>query len=209
MCGRFVLYSSPNVLKQAFGLDDVPNLFPRYNITPSQTIAAVHANRRFAFFAWGLSPGWMKDSKIRPVNAKAETAATKPMFRSAFGKRRCLIPADGWFEWLKVDFKTKRPYYYGAKDGKPLAFAGLWESFEEDGECVETCAILTTAANELVAEVHHRMPCILAPGDYDRWVARGGQELLKSYPSELLFARPVSGYVNTVRNQGPRCIESV
>jgi putative SOS response-associated peptidase YedK len=208
MCGRFTLSSSPAVIADVFHALNVPELLPaRYNIAPSQEIAAVRADRQFAFLHWGLSPGWLKDSRIRPVNAMAETAATKPMFRSAFKKRRCLIPADGWYEWKKLSVKEKQPYYYGPKDGKPIAFAGLWEYFQDDGEVVETCAILTTVANELVSETHNRMPCILAPRAYDEWLDAGTQELLKPYPAELLFARKVRPYVSSSKNQGPGCIQ--
>jgi putative SOS response-associated peptidase YedK len=210
MCGRFVLFSSRETVAESFGLADVSELFPRYNIAPSQTVAAVRANRQFAFLKWGLSPGWMKASRIKPVNAMAETAATKPMFRSAFKKRRCIIPADGWYEWKKLSAKEKQPFLYGPRDGNLLAFAGLWETYEDGGDLVETCAILTTAAKELVAEVHNRMPVILAPGDYDAWLDTANQDvldLLQPYPADALFARPISTFVNKVQNQGPGCIE--
>jgi putative SOS response-associated peptidase YedK len=206
------LSSSPAVIAEIFHALNVPELLPaRYNIAPSQEVAAVRADRQFALLKWGLQPGWMKDAKIKPINAQSETAATKPMFRSAFKKRRCLVPADGWYEWKKLDAKRKQPYFFGPNDGKPLAFAGLWESFEDDGELVETCAILTTAANELVSQVHNRMPVILAPGDFDQWLNPANQDvqgLLLPFPADALFARMVSTFVNKVQNQGPECIAS-
>jgi putative SOS response-associated peptidase YedK len=215
MCGRFTLSSSPAVIADIFHALNVPELLPaRYNIAPSQEIAAFRTGpegRQFAFLKWGLQPGWMKDAKIKPINAQSETAATKPMFRSAFKKRRCLVPSDGWYEWQPTGGKKKQPYFFGPKDGKPLAFAGLWEAYEEEGELVETCAILTTAANELVSQVHNRMPVILAPGDFDEWLDPASpdvQELLLPFPADALFARMVSTFVNKVQNQGPECIAS-
>jgi putative SOS response-associated peptidase YedK len=144
----------------------------------------------------------MKDAKIHPINAQAETAATKPMFRSAFKKRRCLVPADGYYEWKKLDAKKKQPYFYGAKDGKLLAFAGLWEE--------DTFTILTTEANELAAQVHNRMPVILGPDAHDQWLDTENQDvqdLLRPFPADLLFARKVSTYVSNAKNQGPQCVE--
>jgi putative SOS response-associated peptidase YedK len=208
MCGRFVLFSSQAVIADAFNVPDVPELFPRYNVAPSQSVAAIRSGRSFAFLKWGLSPGWMKTSRVKPINAQAETAPTRPMFRSAFKKRRAIIPADGWYEW-KSDGKKKQPYLFGPKDGRPLGLAGVWESFEEDGELIETCALLTTTANELAAEVHGRMPCILAAGDYDAWLDGGAPELLRPFPAELLVARKVSSYVSKAGNEGPECVQEV
>jgi putative SOS response-associated peptidase YedK len=127
----------------------VPELFPRYNVAPTQQVAAVRTSeggRELVMLRWGFLPKWSKDKKLAPINAMAETAADKPFFRSAFKKRRCLIPADGWYEWQGTG-KRKQPFFFGAKDGKPLALAGLWESCELDGELLDTCAILTTSAN--------------------------------------------------------------
>jgi putative SOS response-associated peptidase YedK len=207
MCGRFVLFSSREAIADAFHAPDVPELFPRYNVAPTQKVAAIRAGRRFTFLKWGLSPVWMKVSRVKPINAQSETAATNRVFRSAFSKRRCIIPADGWYEWAPTGAKKKQPYLFGAKDGRPLGLAGLWESFEEDGELIETCALLTTMANELAAQAHGRMPCILAASDYDAWLTEGEQELLRPYPADLLFARKVSSYVSKAGNEGPECIE--
>jgi putative SOS response-associated peptidase YedK len=208
MCGRFVLFSSREVIADAFHAPDVPELFPRYNVAPTQKVAALRSGRQFAFLKWGLSPVWMKVSRIKPINAQSETAATNRVFRSAFSKRRCIIPADGWYEWASTGAKKKQPYLIGPKDGRPLGLAGLWESYEQDGEFVETCALLTMTANELAAQAHGRMPCILAAGDYDAWLNDGGQELLRPYPADLLFARKVSTYVSKAGNEGPECIEA-
>jgi putative SOS response-associated peptidase YedK len=152
---------------------------------------------------WGLVPCWSA-GKVAPINAQAETAATKPYFRSAFKKRRCLVPADGYYEWKKLSAKQKQPFYYGPKDGKLLAFAGLWEE--------DTFTILTTTANELAAEVHNRMPVILPREVYDQWLdtaSQDVQDLLRPYPANRLFARPVSTYISNAKNQGPQCVEGV
>jgi putative SOS response-associated peptidase YedK len=219
MCGRFSLTSSSAVIAEIFHALNVPELLPaRYNIAPSQDIAAVRqgaSEREFAWLRWGLIPPWAKDKKLAPINAMAETAATKPMFRSAFKRRRCLIPADGWYEWQATGGTHKRPYFFGAKDGKPLALAGLWESWEHEGESLETCAILTTDANEVAAPVHNRMPVILPAEAHADWLdpanqdAASLQDLLRPFPADLLFARRVSTYVNNVKNQGPQCVEPV
>jgi putative SOS response-associated peptidase YedK len=150
----------------------------------------------------------------RLINARAETAATKPSFRSAFQSRRCLIPADGYFEWQKQDGK-KQPFYFHRRDGQPFAFAGLWERWAPpDGEAIESCTILTTVANELARPVHDRMPVIVAPADFSQWLdpaakAEPLQALLRPFLAEVMEAYPVSQFVNNVRNQGPQCIERV
>jgi putative SOS response-associated peptidase YedK len=161
-----------------------------------------------------LVPAWAKDKKLAPINAKAETAADQPMFRAAFRQRRCLIPADGYYEWQARGAK-KQPYFFGPRDGLPFAFAGLWESRQGDGEKLETCALLTTEANELAADVHDRMPVILPPAAYGRWLDPGNQdvaslqELLRPYPARGWFARPVSTLVNNPRHDDPRCVQGV
>ena len=202
------------------------NLRPRYNVAPSQDVAAVRANdegRTLAMLRWGLIPAWAKDSAIghRLINARSETAPEKPSFRSAFRHRRCLIPADGFYEW-KREGKTRQPWLFGLSDGKPFAFAGLWESWtvpqgaaltgslaeRGPGDAVETCTILTTAANETVAPVHGRMPVILPPEIYDPWLA-GKDVPLAPYPADAMTAHPVSTLVNRPANDDPRCVEPV
>jgi putative SOS response-associated peptidase YedK len=165
---------------------------------------------------WGLIPSWARDKNIgaKLLNARAETVATQPSFRAAFKKRRCLLAADGFFEWAKVN-KGKQPYYFTLKDEGPFAFAGLWEEWRGEGEPLRSCTILTTGANDVVRPVHERMPVILAPGDYARWLgpaAKPQEELLpllRPLPAEALVARPVSTFVNSARNEGPRCVEPV
>jgi putative SOS response-associated peptidase YedK len=200
------LYSSAEQVAEEFDLADTPIIVPHYNAAPTQTLPVVRATtdgRELALLKWGLVPSWAEGKKMpAPINAMAETAATKPYFRGAFKKRRCLVPADGYYEWLKLDAKHKQPFFYGAKDGKPLALAGLWEG--------ETFTILTTEANELAARVHNRMPVIVPHVVYGVWLDPAYQDvhdLLRPYPADLLFARKVSTYVSNAKHQGPECIE--
>ena len=179
----------------------------RTAIVPAVRLA--DGKRQLALFKWGLIPSWAKDAKIAysAINARADTVATKPAFRSAFKKRRCLVLADGYVEWQK-DGKAKLPWLYELDGGKPFAFAGLWEWWGgPDGkEPVESCTILTTDANELASEVHNRMPVILDADDYDAWLS--GEEIpLVPFDSEQMTARPISTTINNVRNQGPQCVE--
>jgi putative SOS response-associated peptidase YedK len=158
-------------------------------------VRLIDNKRQLAMLQWGLRPAWAKDMKLAPINARADTVASKPMFRSAYKSRRCLILADGYYEWER-EGKTKLPYLYEV-DGGPFAFAGLWEG--------ETCTLLTTEANELAAQVHDRMPVILDPADYRHWLT-GKQIQLAPFPAERMSARPVSTAVNNVANWGPKYI---
>ena len=177
MCGRFTLFEPDKVLAKEFGVSDFPPRSPRYNIAPSQPIAAVRAvpagsGRELALLRWGLIPSWSKDPAIgnRLINARAETAKEKPSFRNAFRRHRCLIPASGFYEWLRWE-RGKQPYFVRMRDGHPFAFAGLWDRWESpDKGVIETCTILTTAANDVLAPIHDRMPVILPPREYDRWL---------------------------------------
>jgi len=220
MCGRFTLTSSPDEIAAAFDLDEVPELSPRYNIAPTQHIAAVRwsedqAKREFANLRWGLIPFWADDKKIgnRMINARAETAATKPAFRQAFSKRRCLIPADGFYEWKKLAGKKKQPYFVRPRDEKPLAFAGLWETWQGEDGVLESCTIITTSANALMESLHDRMPAILDRSHYEAWLDPHSQdkaalqEMLKPCAAELLEAYPVSTIVNNPRNESEECIQ--
>ncbi len=219
MCGRYTLAASPGALAEHFGVAP-PDLPPRYNVAPTQSVFAVLAGgegREPALLRWGLVPSWAKDKGIGAslLNARAETAAVKPCFRSAFQRRRCLVPADGFFEWARAGGR-KQPSYFTLREGGPFAFAGLWEEWEGEGvEPVRTCAILTTEANEVVRPVHARMPAILRPDDCERWLGHvpGTREelllVLRPLPGEALVARPVSPWVNDARHEGPRCIEPV
>lgn len=175
MCGRFTLQTPFSVLMKYFAFESNLQLALRYNIAPTQdvlTVRLVEQKRQPAIVCWGLMPFWANDPKIgnRLINARSEEAAKKPSFRAAMKTRRCLIPAASFFEWEKIG-KAKRPYYFTSADDNPFAFAGLWERWSKgDGEPIESCTILTTAANELVKPYHDRMPVILSPGDYDAWL---------------------------------------
>ena len=190
-------------------IDD--ELEPRYNIAPSQTVAAVRAapggeGREFVYLNWGLIPSWAKDAGIanKLINARGETLTEKPSFREAFKRRPCLVVADGFFEWDKKG-ETKRPYYFQLRDGRPFAFAGLWERWASpDGDNVETCTIITTAPNELLAQVHDRMPVVLPPEEYDVWLdVDARKELLQPFPSSEMIADPVGTQVNSPPQSGP------
>ena len=217
MCGRYVLISNISELQGRFGfVMDSPAPLPRYNIAPTQSVLAVvnDGQRRGEMMRWGLVPSWAKDVKVgaKMINAVGETSAAKPAFRSAFRRRRCLVLADGFFEWRR-EGKQRVPMYFRQKSGEPMAFAGLWESWQSPGgERIRSCAILTTAANELMAPVHHRMPVILSAETEPLWLDPMTETpdtlepLLLPAPPELLEAREVSPTVNNVRNDGPDCI---
>ena len=184
---------------------------------------AADGGRWLAMLHWGLIPAWAKYPTIghKLINARSETAAEKPSFRSAFRHRRCLIPADGFYEWQRRG-GGRQPWLFGLRDGAPMIFAGLWERWtvpegaaltgslaeRSSGDTVETCTILTTAANETVAEIHGRMPVILAPDAWDAWLA-GEQVPLSPYPADDMTAHPVSTLVNRAANEDPRCVEPV
>jgi putative SOS response-associated peptidase YedK len=225
MCGRITLAATPKQLHDLFAItetsaQDPSILKPRFNIPPSQEVLAVretpeHHGWELVTLRWGLIPAWAKDPKIgnRLINARAESLAEKPSFRAAFQKRRCLIPADGFFEWKKRNGK-REPYCVRLRDGRPFAFAGLWDQWQStDGELVESCTIVTTDANDLVRPLHDRMPVIVDPQDYERWLDRRIQdpaklrEILKPYPSERMIAYPVSAAVNNPRHDDARCVE--
>ena len=215
MCGRFTLRDRLNALLEQFAVEadeSLPRtLFEgRYNIPPTQDVPIVRlvdSKRELAIARWGLIPSWTKDPQKAPVlnNARAETVAEKPSFRSAFKSRRCIIPASGFFEW-KTEGKTKQPFYFHRPDGQMLAFAGLWERWEE----IESCTIVTTEANEVMAPIHERMPVILGLNDYDEWLDSSSKEvahLLSPCPADELTCYPVSTVVNNARNNVPECVE--
>lgn len=222
MCGRFTLTESGQVLMEELGLTWIPEDFrPRYNIAPSQLILAARdgdEGRKAAMLKWGLVPSWAKDPSIgnKMINARSETVGEKPSFRRAFDRRRCIIPADGFYEWRK-EGKTKIPVRFRLRDGRPFAFAGLWEAWRPpggDGEPLFTCTILTTTANELVQPVHDRMPVILSQESLDLWLDRdvpgqGVTSLLRPYPAEEMEAYEVSTRVNSVVNDDPECIRPI
>jgi putative SOS response-associated peptidase YedK len=201
---------------KAFGLDAVPNFPPRYNIAPSQPVGVIVRGQNatkpeFRLMGWGLIPSWAKDPSIgaKLINARSETVTEKPSFRAAFKYRRCLIPADGFYEWKKTQRGAKQPFYFSMADNAVFAFAGLWESWND----IETCTILTTSANSLLQPIHDRMPVILSSEDYGRWLdpnIQGGKvllDLLRSFPDEPMQAIPVSTRVNSAKNDDALCIE--
>ena len=220
MCGRFTLTTPGELVAEAFGLDETPELAPRYNIAPSQPVAILRRvqrtePRRLAFVRWGFVPSWSLDPWRRGplINARSETAAEKSSFREAFERRRCLIPADGFYEWKPVPgSRAKQPFAIRLRDGRPFAFAGLWEPpAPAEAEPVETCTILTTQPNGLLRPIHDRMPVILPPEEYEPWLdpgpARPGEllALLRPYPAEAMVCFPVGRAVNDPRNEGPEC----
>ena len=220
MCGRFTLGATAATLAAQFDLANVPTWTPRYNIAPTQEVLVVlqpspQANREARLHRWGLIPTWAKDPSIgnRMINARAETVATKPAFRRAFKERRCLLLADGLYEWQRQE-RRKQPFYIRLRDGRPFAFAGLWEHWEgSEGMAIQSCTILTTTSNEVVGRIHDRMPVILGPTDYDRWLDPSIQEstvlqtLLRPYPADEMTAYPVSTLVNSPANDNPGCTE--
>ncbi len=225
MCGRFTLHAPAEALATLFDLPEAPPLAPRYNIAPTQPVGIVRpaldrTAREWALVMWGLVPSWSKDPAIgaRMINARSETAAEKPSFRAAFKRRRCLIPADGFYEWQKLA-KGKQPYYIGLQGGAPFAFAGLWETWHSpDGGELQSCTLLTTEPNELLEPIHNRMPVILAPQDYDEWLDHTSEDgrylasirhLLRPFPADEMQAYPVSTYVNNARNEGPECVKPI
>lgn len=222
MCGRFALYSDAFTLARQFEANALPELRPRYNIAPTQNIPIVRETgekRCFALARWGLVPHWAKaiDFGFSTINARSETVASKPAFRSAFRQRRCLIPADGYYEWQTIpSSKTKQPWFIALGDREPMALAGLWEQWRSpEGEELESCTIIVTDANDLMKPIHDRMPVILAPEDWDTWLTpenkdtQALQNLLKPYPSEGIVAWMVSTLVNSPRNDLVGCVEAL
>ncbi len=228
MCGRFTLTAEMNTLQATFPWLNIPEgMAPRYNIAPSQPVAVVPNNGKntLDFYVWGLVPFWAKDPKIgnRMINARAETLAEKPSFKSAFRRRRCLVLADGFYEWQRKPNASgskstgaKTPMYIKMTSGEPFAFAGLWETWNApDGSQLISCNIITTEPNELVSQIHNRMPVILPTTAYQTWLdpqERAPSELsplLKPYPSNQMVSYPVSKQVNNPTNDFPTCIQEL
>jgi putative SOS response-associated peptidase YedK len=222
MCGRFARRSTQEVLADWFGveLEDMPWFAPTYNAAPQSTQPVVRLNRdsggrEFALMRWGLVPFWAKDPKFgySTINARAEEAASKPAYREALKKRRCLVPADAFYEWQRISEKNKQPYAIALKSGEPYALAGLWETWKpQEGPALETFTILTTDPNGLMQTIHDRMPVILEQGDYERWLdpgdpARPPVDMLRPYPAEKMRAWQVSQRVGNVRNNDPELLE--
>ena len=219
MCGRFELHTNPAAIALAFGLPHPPAIGPRYNIAPMQDIPVIRANksgeRELSQVRWGLVPRWAKDPSIgaRMINARAETLAEKPAFRNALKWHRCIVPADAFYEWRAIPGVGKQPYRIGMKSGAPFALAGLTERWlSQEGEPLDTCTIVTTPANRLIGPLHDRMPLILAPEDYARWLDKSVEDvtdLLSPYPADAMSFHAVSTRVNAVKNDDASIIEPV
>ena len=218
MCGRFALTTPADKIAEIFSVDVLPNVLPRYNIAPTTKVVALLEEagiRQLTTLRWGLIPSWSKDKKIgyRLLNARGETVASKPSFRSAFKRRRCAILADGFYEWTRPDKKTRLPHLIVVDEGKPFCMAGLWEVWrdKDTGEEVRTCAIVTTGPNSLMEPIHNRMPVILQGSELDRWLDESMQdkealsELIRPFDAERMQQRRVSQAVNNVKNKGPQC----
>ena len=219
MCGRYSLIATVDQLIEEFGLADGGELEARYNIAPSQHVPVVRVRegaRRLDPLKWGLVPSWAKDPQIghRMINARSETVAEKPSFRAALKRRRCIIPASGFFEW-KRDEKKRVPYYFRAKSGAPLGLAGLWEHWEGEGGLLETCTIITTKANTVVGKIHDRMPMILNRSNYSAWLDIGGEikggveEIFSPYPVDEIETYEVSSEVNSPNAEGRSLLDPV
>lgn len=225
MCGRYSLTTAPEAMRALFDYENLPNLAPRHNIAPTQAVAVVRpaaagAGRELVMMRWGLVPGWAKEIGIgaKMINARAETVAEKPAFRDALARRRCLVPADGFYEW-RMEEGRKQPFRIGFRGGRTFAFAGLWERWQATtdgggvraGDMVDSVAIVTTAANARLHPIHHRMPVILDARDYAAWLdiegtaANDARALLRTHPPDDMAFYRVTTHVNNVRNDDPGC----
>lgn len=220
MCGRFTLVIPPELLAEIIGAIEAARVQPRYNIAPTQQAAVVRQDaggqRHLDYLRWGLIPPWAKDASVgnHMINARSETVAEKPAFRHAFRSRRCLVPASGFYEW-KAEGGRKQPLYVHMKDGSPMIFAALWESWKSpEGAILESFTILTTASNSLIQPLHDRMPVILSRHDWDLWLSREATreqltQLFQPFPSDLLDMYPVGTAVNSPLNDSPELIEPI
>lgn len=218
MCGRFTLRARIKEIAEFLRLMADFELTPRYNIAPTQQILAARLNeqnkeRELATLHWGLVPSWSKDGKGSdgPINARSETVAEKPTFRSPFKRRRCLVPADGFYEWQKLG-KQKQPMHIHRPGGELFAIAAIWDRWERDGKVLESCALLTTSANKMMGAIHDRMPVILSKLDFDAWLdpaqtADSLKPLMVPCDDSLLIADPISTWVNSPTHEGPRCLQ--
>ena len=220
MCGRYTLRKPTRQVAREFDLPTVPVLPLRYNIAPNQPVPIVRiadqGGRELALIDWGLIPPWADDPEDgnRLINARAETVAVRPSFRWAFQQRRCLVLADGFYEWQRLEGR-KQPYFVHMTDDRPFAFAGLWQRWDRDGEPIESCAIITTEANELMAPIHGRMPVVLPSSAYRIWLDAAVRDsrkllpLLRPYPADEMEAYPVGRLVNDPANDVPGCVRRV
>lgn len=216
MCGRFTLTVNINTLAEIFGVAPTLEAAPRYNIAPTQEVVSIlrDGTAHLEWLQWGLIPSWAKDASIgsKMINARAETLAEKPSFKRLLRSRRCLVPADGFYEWKK-EHGSKTPMYITLKDGSPFAFAGLWDLWHSpDGQQLRTCTLITTEPNAVVAPIHDRMPVILTPDAREMWLDNSIQDehallpLLSPYPAEDMTARAVSRLVNNPKIEGAELI---
>ncbi len=216
MCGRYTITAPPQAMRELYRYMGQPDFPPRYNVAPTQPVPIVRlegGRRHFVLVRWGLVPSWSKEApQSLLINARAETIAEKPSFRGAFRHRRCLMPADGFYEWKAMPKGPKQPFFIRRRDGGPFAFAAIWENWmTKDGSEIETCAIVTTEANATLMPVHRRMPVILDEKDFDRWLDPATPEkelaaLMRPAPDGLLIAEPVSTAVNRVANDAASLI---
>jgi len=219
MCGRYRLSRRKQIVEEYFNsVSGEEDWAPRFNIAPTQPVPVIRQNpkepiRELSLVRWGLIPSWAKDPSVAAtmINARSETASTKPAFRDALKSRRCLIPADGFYEWVRTG-KVRQPYCFEVNEGKLFAFAGIWDRWKDaSGKTIETCSILTTTANAVTAAVHDRMPVILDPDGYDLWLdpgmrdVRAASELLKPYDARLMRSYPISTRINHVANDDAEC----
>lgn len=214
MCGRFVCSKAPEVYASFYDVVP-PAIAPNFNVAPTQNVLVVHyddAKRVCVLQRWGLIPSWAKDKKTSFINARADTVFDKPAFRASAKRRRCLILADGYYEWKSLGGKQKQPYYLKPKYDQPIAFAGIWDCWKGEEPALESCSIITTDANELSRPIHDRMPVLLRGADAEAWIdpavedARQLASLLRPFPAEEMACVAVGTLVNSVRNHGPELI---
>jgi putative SOS response-associated peptidase YedK len=219
MCGRYRLSRRKQIIEENFdSVSGEEDWSPRYNIAPTQSIPVIRQNqkepvRQLSLMKWGLIPSWAKDPSVaaQMINARSETASTKPAFRDALKSRRCLIPADGFYEWVRTE-KEKQPYCFEVNEGQLFAFAGIWDRWKDaSGNWIKTCSILTTQPNVVTSAVHDRMPVILDPNSYDLWLDPGTQnvaavsDLLKPHDARAMRCYPISTRINHVANDDEAC----
>lgn len=223
MCGRFSFRARLNAALQELAVEtqggEFDNYLPRFNICPTTQIPVIrqtNGKREAVSLRWGFIPSWAKDAKLNPINAVSETVAEKPMFKSAIKRRRCLIPADGFYEWQRIPEKVKGspPFLFEVLGGKVFCFGGIWETWEKGDVPIQSCAMLTTGPNELMAPIHHRMPVILSPSDYDAWLDPTMNDpakltyMYEPFPASDMTMKLASAYTNKAGNEGPECLDA-